>query len=513
MRRYACRVGPSVALLCAVVAVIALAGCGSSFAPSAGDPSQIAPPRSALYIEIVVYPQGSLRDAAERALTRLIGHSPDAALQRLAAKLFKHFGLRYSSDVQPWLGQRIGFVVTALSRAGLALIAPTSDTSAALSALRRAERSAHLAAASYGGVRYEQGTTPRGHPVALGIVAHDAVIGGPDAFHAIVDASHGDSIAQAPGFASVFDGLPANSLIRGYINGPRIGAGISALLGAVPSTSALPSGAGAALLDIVRHQLRGECGFSLAVSPRAFTIDLRSSNPHPSHGSDVSRLPEQSWLALSTAVLGGQRARALLGASDGQNPLFAQSLALFRQRSGFDLIHDLIPALGPLTISIQGTSIVGLAAGLTLTPSDPAAAARLLGAIYRLASRSTSLAVHGTPRFFVITKPGLPIPRITVAQVGPRVLATVDETLGQLLAPTAPLAVNPVFSRARAALPAGSNVPLFIDFRPIAMLLQSIPSLASGSAHKVLAVVQRLDYLVLGDSPDGADDRLVLALR
>jgi hypothetical protein len=138
-----------------VVALIA-AGSGSSGSPSGLDPAQLAPAKAIAYVELTVRPQGSQRDAVESGLTRLLGHSPDAGLQRAVDHVFRSSGLRYQRDLQPWLGQRIGFVVTALSRTGIALIAPTNDPSAAVSALERGERGhGPLRTGSYAGISYK----------------------------------------------------------------------------------------------------------------------------------------------------------------------------------------------------------------------------------------------------------------------------------------------------------------------------------------------------------------------
>ncbi len=500
------------ALVTACLLGVLLAACGSSSPPSAMDPTPLVPPNAAFYLDLTIRPQGSLRASAESALTRLIGHSPDPALRRAVNKLLRRSKLDWSRDIQPWLGQHVALFGTGFSAGSLALVAPTTNPSAALAALRGAERGAHAAATTYKGIRYQEGSQ-NGRPEAFGIVGHAAVIGGPAAFQAVVDAYHGRSIENVSGFSSAFGALPANSLVEGYINGPSTGAAIRALLAAVPSSVPLSTAAQARVFDLMARRFRGQYAFAIAVSSHSFTVDFRSSLARPGQRGDVSRLAGQSWLALSTGAVNGLGTASLLEGPLAHNPIFALGLARFRQRFGVDLVHDVLPALGPIQLSVQGTSPAMLGAGLALTPVDPAAAHRLLAAIFHRASHSRSLSVHGSPSAFTVTRGALPIPRVSVAEGAGRVLATFDETLNQALAPATLLSSNPDFQRARAALPAGSRISLFIDFRSLTTLVQNLPPLTSARDKKVMAVVRRLDYAVLGESPSGGETRLVLALR
>jgi hypothetical protein len=487
---------------------LVLAGCGSSSgSPSTADPAQIAPAGSLAYVEVTVRPQGSQRDDAQSALTRLLGRNPTPSLQRALQGAFKSSGLNYQRDIQPWLGQRIGVVVTSLSNAAVAIIAPTNNTSSALAVLEKGERNAHLAPRSYRGVNYQAGTERSGKPIALGIVGHDAVIGRPSAFTAIVDASHGGGLAQNGSFTSAIGGLQSGSLMRGYVNAPAL---VSALQSLPKLSAATRQQLGAALAT---SNLNGPVAFGLAVAPKSFTlqIDTGARKSTSGAGADVSALPGQAWLAIATGSF-SPRNPALL--SMGQTGPTAAALNLFRQRFGIDLIHDVFPALGPLQLSVQGTAISTLGAGLVLVPSDLAAATRVLTAIYTRVAHSSSLTVQGKPAAFTITRQGLPIPRFAVAEVGRRVLATFDEAFSQIVSPATKLADSARFAHAKAALPDGSRVPVFVDFVTLAQLTSSIPTFQQGGTdQKDRAVLQRLDYFVVGYNPGKGSARLVLGLR
>lgn len=488
-----------------------LSGCGSSATPpSSASPAALAPAGSVAYLELTVRPQGTQQTDAESALTRLLGHSPDAAIQATVNKLFRHAGLTYGSDVRPWLGQRIALVAKSFSKQGFGLIAPTNDPAAALSALRHAEKGAHLAAATYSGVHYQVGED-NGSPVAIGIVGRNAVIAGPPTFTAIVDAFRGRSLGQNPSFAAALATLPPDALVRGYVDLARLGARIHAALQALTAVSSLPAGV-LGQFDAGVGKLHGALTFSLAVDPRAFTLAFHSSGARPGRAGDVSGLAGQSWLALASASLGPGRNPALLGTAL-RSPTGQALLSRVRAATGLDLIHDVLPSLGPFELSVQGTSLASLGAGLAIRPANLSAGRRLLAAIHRLAARSSSLAVQGSDKSFSISKAGLPIPRALVGLVGHQLVATVDESFDQLLRPGTRLATNPDFIHALGRLPAGSHVSFFLDFRALGSLLGALPSLTSAQRdRKVLQVLQRLDSLTIGSDPTGGT-QIVLALR
>jgi Protein of unknown function (DUF3352) len=487
---------------------LALAGC-SSGTPSAASPAPLAPANSLIYLELTVRPQGAQRAAVESALTRLIGHSPDAAIQGFVTRFLMRSHLRYS-DFAPWLGQRIGLVINGFSPGAVGFIAPSSDPAAGLEAVRRLElRKGPLHSASYAGVHYQVRSTDR--VVAFGVVGRNVVVASPSVFRGIVDAYHGHSLAKTPAFTSAMAALPSGALVRGYIDATRLGSALQGVLQALPSATTASVAVRQAFAAYV-GKLHGTFSFSVSAATRALTLDLHSSSHH-GLAADVSGAPAQSWLAIGSASFNPAKVIPLLDSLRG-NPGFAAVLAKVRSALGVDLLRDVLPALGPFQLSIQGTSLLNLGAGLKMTPSDPAAAGRLLAAIRRLAARSSSLSVQGSDTSFVITKRGLPIPRVQVALSGGRVLATVDESFSALLSPSSKLASNPRFAAARAALPPGSRVSAFIDVHAITQLLSLLPSSVSTLPNSgALAVLKRLNYLVVGSDQARGDTRVVLALN
>ena len=82
--------------------------------------------------------------------------------------------------------------------------------------------------------------------------------------------------------------------------------------------------------------------------------------------------------------------------------------------------------------------------------------------------------------------------------------------------PSSPVAASasPRLAAARSQLPAGSQIPLFIDFRGLGQLLHGLSSFVSvPRLQGIVGVLGRLDYLVLGSNKSQGDTRLVLGLR
>lgn len=505
-----------------VVAGLLPAACGSSSgSPSPLDPAQIAPTNSALYLEFTVRPQGDQRNAVEQALTKLVGRSPDAGIQRLVNRSLRSDGLTYQRDFQPWLGQRVGLVVSVLSRTGFALIAPTSNPGTALATLTRDERRhGPLSAGAYRGVSYKE-VVGGGSSNVFGIVGHYAVVGaGPGVFDDVVDAWKGSGLSAQPQFSAAMAASPSSSLMRVYANTPRLLAGLESLPTVSPQvkqalrTASSQGKAGRALT------------LSLAAGSNAFTLDARSVGAAPSAArspADVGGLPGQSWLALSTGAGFSKSASSTVqhlalsslngtAATEGVSP--STLLNGIQQRLGVSL-QDLISGLGGFELSVQGTSVATLGAGMVLHPQNSQAALRLLSAVRGLLARNGGLSVSGSDKSFTVTKPGLPIPRGVISDLGSEVVATLDlPNFAALLAPSSTLSTNAAYQQAKAQLPAGSTVPLFVNFGSIATLLDSLPQFQQQPKDKrVLQTIQRMDYFVVGYSSAAHDFRMILGLR
>ncbi len=335
------------------------------------------------------------------------------------------------------------------------------------------------------------------------------MVGGPAAFKAVIDASHGGSLSGNQTYSGAVGNIDSGAVVRGYFNGASL---ISAFASS-PALAALPPASRQALNSALSSgQLRGGAAFGLTLKPKTISFEFRTTTHRNSSGagSDVSGLPEGSWLALAS---GAVNATAMSRRSTPtRRP--RQILGLFRQRYGIDLDSRRAPGARADQARGPGQRAARTPGRAEHRPHQSAAAGRVLGVLFNRLKQTPSLSVQGKPNGFSVTKPGQPLPKVNVAQVGRLVLATFDETFSQFTSPSSTLSSNPAFTRAKSALTSGSHVPFFIDFSTLASLTSQIPSFQSGGKdNKVQVVLQRLDYLVFGNDPGRGDVRLVLGLR
>ena len=91
-------------------------GCGSSSGSGGDDdPAALIPAGAPLYVEGVVRPDGQVRSDLEGALKKILRtDDPGAKIQQLIDESGKSDDITFKDDVEPWVGNRVGFAVTAL---------------------------------------------------------------------------------------------------------------------------------------------------------------------------------------------------------------------------------------------------------------------------------------------------------------------------------------------------------------------------------------------------------------
>lgn len=483
-----------------VVLSLLVSACGTAGAgaPSGLDPARMAPSSTLFYMSLDVRPQGSQKAQTQATLHKLFGASVDSSIRQVVDKLLRKTGTTYSAGVKPWLGQRIGLVVTGLAvgatgitaQSGVALIAPTKNPGAARAFITRLRK-------------HNPGTSGR-------VIHGYAVFGGATAFRAIAATRASTSLAANPSYQTTTSQLGGDDAALVWVNLRRF---IGQLVAQIPST-----GASGSLLKRTeaRFGANAAAAAGLRLTPTAIKLDTAEtgvrSGPRQT-SADVGGLPGASWLALATSSVPGASAKqfqagfrlGLLGAlSRGAAGASGPGLA----RGAMVLEHDVLPALGPLSLAVGGTSPLNLTAGLKLTPHSPSAATRLLGRIRALAARSSSLGVSGRASNFSVKTPlGT---HAQIRQSHGQVVATYGfPSQSAFLSPASKLSQNPAYQQALAQLPPGSSVPLYVSFPPIAALVGLLDH--KPSAAKTIHALDKLNYLILGGT--SGHGRLVLALR
>ncbi len=461
------------------LAAVALSACGGSSntkagAPAAGrlDPATRVSAGVIAYADVTVKYQGSLRSNLVDSIDKLAG--PGAAKQ-LVASLTKGSGNGSSlNDLKDIAGGHIGVALTAIPQStgdaaitdDLLAVVPTASPSAAK----------RFIAANPA----DQGTTTR-------VVGDFAIESGSAAAGAIVTSAKG-SLADDPSYtASVAQLGSSDQVATVFIRAKKL---YQALIPVLDSRNA----ATGQVLSQQTAKLKPSSSFVLGLGAGAnsFRLDL-AQHDIPSTGStatdpgDVSSLPGDSWLAMSLNFDSQlvKQLTAMLPATLAQEQAVAGNNAAGEAEA---LERDVISALGPITLSVAGSSIGGAQAGLTLTPLDSAAGANLLSVLQQALKRAPVLT----------TKVGKQI-IVSFGYADPK----------DLLSPSTHLSGNATFKTAVAQLPQGSHVPVFIDLNELATFFAPLASDASDA--QVWRVMHKLTYLIEGSS--GTHATLLLGLK
>ena len=382
-----------------VLAVLVLVGCGGGAAGGEGDPASAVPPDAVVYTELVVRPEGSLRDDARDAAGKVLRtDDPDGEIQRLIAQVFEGEDFDYDRDVEPWLGERAGFWLRPEDE-GVLLLAAT-DTDAARESLEATlKRSGEtVSERSYGGSEYLVSDGD-----AAGIVGDFVAIGPEAAYKRTVDAAAKDSLADTDEYADAVDALEDDRLAHFWVDtaalialgaqqNPEAAAQLDQL-SAIVSLDDMPPVVGSFAADgdrlAVEVKVRGSGGALLGAG----------STPL------LQELPGDSWAAFGAADVG----ESLRDTIDG----FAGALGGIAVRRelqdqiGLDLDRDLLDWVGHTGVFVRGTTPATLDGGVVIQPTDEDRAAdafgRIVGAVQvKTKTRAQPVDIAGADQAFAL---------------------------------------------------------------------------------------------------------------
>jgi hypothetical protein len=376
-----------VAALSAVV--VLAAGCGGGGASGEGDPATVVPSDALLYTEVVVRPEGALRDDALDAAAKVLRTGdPEAEIRSLVDRAFEDFD--YERDVEPWLGDRAAVWVSRNARdddPGLFVVAAT-DTDEARTSLERSPRT--TTERSYRGHEYLVDEDE----VAVGVVDDFVAVGREENYRRTLDAAEGDSLAESDEYADAVDALEGERLAHFWVDLPAL-LGMHELARVVPLDD-LPPLVGSLTAD----------GSRLAVEVR-----LRGSRVSVLGGAStplLQELPGDSWAAAGSAELGESLREAIDRFAGGIGGLAIRRQV--REETGLDLDRDLLDWIGHAGIFVRGTTPETLDGGLVIQATDDERAADAFGRIVGAAQvkaevRAEPIDVAGADQAFELRTP------------------------------------------------------------------------------------------------------------
>jgi hypothetical protein len=410
----------------ALLAVSLLIGCGGGASGGEGDPASAVPADALLYAELVVRPEGSLReDALDAAGKVLATDDPETRIRELVQQAFEETGedIDYDRDVKPWLGERVA-VWVGPSKATVVLLAAT-DTDNARAKLDAALRRSDPKAVERSHRDHAYLVDSSG--VAAGTVGDLAAIGPEAEFKRTIDASEGDSLAETDEYADAVGGLADERLAHFWADTPglfeqaaRRDPELDRLRSIVPLGD-LPPVAGAFLANgdrlAVEIEARADKDLGLVTSGTPL----------------VQELPGDSWAAAGSADLGKSLRDSLdhfAGAIGG-----VAVRGQVRRELGLDLDRDLLDWIGDTGFFVRGTTPDTVDGGVVIQPTDEDRAAdafgRIVGAIQQMGgARARPIDVPGADRAFAVEDDSMPRP-IVFARGSGLVVVTYGESAAE----------------------------------------------------------------------------------
>ncbi len=512
-------------LLFAAVAALTLVACGDDSGGDSGDlgpdPATVTPAAAIAYGELVVKPEGQMRDDLNASVGKLTGDDdPVGMLQSMLDSEFSDpdSDFSYSEDVEPWLGPRVGgFLSDATQESAIgAGVLSTIDTGAAQDAIDKlAESESDVEDASYNGTDYQVD----GEGFAIGIVGDFVVAGQEPAFEAAVDAEAGDSLADSPDAEAALADTPDESVFSAYVDSAR-------LVDIVKASGSVDEKALAPYEEQLSQLAGAPVVFSGQAGPDSLAIQFSGPGDGTAVESDgVAALPADAWLALAAPAVGDQIQtgidQALQGLESGLDgfgnvPGGTQVPDIRNQlegQTGLDLTKDLA-WIGNTSIFVRGSSLLNVGAGLVIETDDEAAARSAIAGLLKAASRQ-GLTVSKTADGFQLGVEGLPVGAEIAIADGKVVLAGAGATIDDVLNPSETLGDSSAFSGASDAL--GDLTPAFyLDFETVLSLAESTGQVGGDPGYQAAKpTLDALDYLVAGGNDDGetSNGKIVLGLK
>lgn len=496
--------------LLALAAALPIAGCGDSGPGDLGaDPAKAIPASAPIYVELVVRPEGDLRDGAQDALGKLLRtDDPGGAVAGLFDRLAK--GETSWEELKGWLGPRIGVYFTDFRNGAPvgALVADQTDEGKAREAL----------------VRLADGQ----EDLETAVIGDYAVIGTPDGVEAVRRTlDGGDALSEVPDYGAARAAVAADEALGVvYVEPQGI---LDALTGALEGLEGSPFQDPASLG--VFRDIFAKAGRAAAVSfhvrgdalrIQAAGIGVPAGAVSTAAADGLAALPADAWLAIGFGDLGQAIGRGLDQLSDlakltGQTgPDFEGLLEQFRQKTGVDVRQDLLSWMGDGAIYARGTSLTSVGAVLTVRTKDPERSRKAVGVIAQglqgVGAQVRPAQVQGYDVAVELRSPQAPI-SLFIAANDERVSVGVNpQALTDVLDPESRLGDSATYEGAAEDLGEGLRPIAIVDTQTIIGLLESFGIAEQEGYAKVKPYLDVLGPISVGSARDGDVQRFSLAV-
>jgi Protein of unknown function (DUF3352) len=504
------------------------AGCGGDDEPSSL--AALVPPDAPFFVEATVRPEGDRAEAIVELSSRIGGIAdPDQRIVELIDRGLAEEGgdLTFAEDIEPWLGEEGAIFVRSIEpsafaggMADAAYMVEVTDPEAAQGFIDKIPElgpEEELSEQSYEGTDYLAG--PDGE-VAVGLIADAYMVGGTeDSFKAAVDASGGESLADAEDFSDVVGDLDDSALAEMWLD-----------LGTALDAAAESSGADDVEIDAARSALGPlldePIAMALSATSERITLDTSAAGEDGFGGGTelLEALPANAWLGLGLSDAGEELSQTLsglgsLGSELGDPTLDPEAIAgALEARTGLDLEDDILSWIGNAAFYVAGTSEAGFEAGAVAEAVDSEQAAAAVAAGSEAFEQASGRPAQpprlpGAEEGFSATSPtgkGLEIvlrDGVVVAALGGA------DPAANALEPEETLGDSESFGRAVDALGDDYAASMFVAL-PDFLVVAEQGDDGDTDYDAARPYTQALEYLILGTSSDGDRDlsRFVLGI-
>ncbi len=490
----------SIAALGAVLAMGLLAGCGGDDGDDGGKAvAEIAPADAPLYFEADVRPEGEPKENLDSFLSAVLGSDdPGQEIVDLIDEGFasENEDRSFSEDIDPWLGETAGVFLTGTEDDPPALVAvEATDTEQGLELLR--SESPTLEDREYNGAEYQ--IDDEGD--AFGAIDDFVALGDEAAYKAAIDASEGDSLADAEKFTNAVSDTPDDALGQAYLD-------LQALVGAVAEEEGVPSGT----VDNVVEQLGVDDALvaSFESGEKSVAMDLGGVGDLGGAPPQLlSQLPADTTFAFGVSDVGG-KIKGLINAIESAGiPGVGEGsvAALLQAGADIDVEEDLASWLGDAAFFVRGTDPATLDGAFVFESTDDNAAALTLDKLRGVASTQglgspQPLELGSGGNGFMVDSPDFNQPLNFVQQNGKFVIGVGEQATQLALTPSETLADAPPFAAASGAL-GDSGPSFFVSAADAVALLAANGGINADDLKQAKPYLDRLSYLTAGGGEGG----------
>lgn len=493
-------------LIAALVALL-VAGCGGGSEESGGtDPATIAPPKTPLYVDVTVQPEGEVKKNIEALAKNLVGISDlgEVIVSQLEASTEGGSEVNFEKEIQPWLGEKAAIFFEEYEEGenfnGYGAAVQTEDEEEARSFVEKTAEDEEEPAkkGSYEGVDFYV-TAGSGQTVGvfdgLLVFAEDEEI-----FKSLVNASEGESLGGEEAFTNATANVPGNSAADVYVD---IGALIEEAGNEINSETEL-------FLDSVGIEPKEATAVaSLVPGAERIEVDFSSNlskNPPTGDASELlGSLPAGSLAAFASTEFGSRfnegidRIDAKGIPSQGIPP---HKLKSTLKKAGVD-VESIASSIGDVGAFVEGGSQSNLAGSFVLQTEDPQQAKNTvsnLGLFLRASHTPGVTAIGGGAAGFSVHSRELGRQPLVVISKGDRIaigygLAPAKAALsesGETLSDTA------AYKEAVSAL-GGTPITAFVDVPAAVKLASTIEPSSDPSRKQVEEILsEKASYAALG---------------